>query len=288
MAAKKRTRGTTSAVVPITQSQLALPGRWADELARHTTRDRAAATGAGGWPWLSTRGGTFSFGGTSLGEEFEAIVLGAVLDNQYFEERFDPENPSLPSCFALDVNRDRETMGPPKDLKKKESETCATCWANAFGSSDTGKGKACRNGLRVALLYFDKDQIPKLGEVDGARLRVPPTSLRGFDAYVATVIDAWKRPFFTIVTRVRIEDDPKHQFHVLFEPTGAINDDALLEVLSSRADEAETHLMQQPDLATINVDSRPSPRSKKKTTRRKKVVKKKGVVKDLPRSKKKK
>jgi hypothetical protein len=273
-ARRKKTLRGGSAMIPLDQNELTLPGSWEEELQQYVTRDRAAATGVGGWPFLSTRGGVFSHGESVLGHELSVVVLGAIRENTYYAEGYDPDNPQPPSCFAVDLGGDEGSMAPPVELASRVSDACAACEMNAFGSSDTGRGKACKNTVRLAMLHFDPTRVGDLEKVDGAMLRIPPTSLGKFSGYAATVNDAMKRPFFTVVTKVEIEADPKVQFRVVLSPIGAVTQE-LYPTLRKRADEARGYLERLPDLATAGA-ARPQPRAgkqrRRKVTRTKKKV----------------
>lgn len=261
-----------SAVVPVDLDDFALTD-YEEELAPYVERDAQAVGGGGGWSFLSTRGGAFALGEIDLGTELDVVVVGAMRENAYYPDAYDAANPSGPSCFALNLTGDSEEMGPPADLPTKENDRCATCKKNAFGSSDTGRGKACRNSVRLALLPADlKNLSPDyFAKIDGALLRLPPTSLTKFDAYVK-ILTSRGVPLFLTLARLLIESDPRHQFHVILQPNGGLPGVPMKNALRARADEAIDQLRRLPEL-TLDAP-KAGPRRRKVSKR--KVGKKRG------------
>lgn len=76
----------------------------------------------------------------------------------------------MPDCFS------RNLVAPDKDCGKPQSDTCASCQYNAFGSdAKGGRGKGCKEMRR---LFF----LPE-GKMDAHVMTVPPSSLKALKSY---------------------------------------------------------------------------------------------------------
>jgi len=250
---KKTNVGTRAAagVVAVTSrgpSAVALPSDLSEKYSKYVNRDAASSKGGGGWPYIGTRGATFTFNQEPAGEEMLVVVLGALRENTYYPGKFDAKTASGPTCFALatdpDFEKAEERMAPPAELTSKEHATCLGCPQNAFGSADNGKGKACKNTVRLVLLPWSDGDLAALEKNEGARLRVPVTSVKNWSAFAGKITKGAQRPLFSCLVRILIAPDPKTQMKMTFELMNFINDRATLDVLQRRTDEAETHLLQ--------------------------------------------
>lgn len=162
---------------------------------------------------LEAIGGEFKFdkvkipsgGGTSFeivnenGETNPYKVLnGVVLDyypiNAFWAKEYSGEkNP--PDCSSLDTITGTGSLeyGIPKGQK------CATCPKNQWGSDPKGgRGKACKNIIRVFLLQE--------GSILPVLLALPPTSTGNWKEYVRRLTTRMK-PYYGVVTTVKLEKD---------------------------------------------------------------------------------
>lgn len=255
--AKKSGGNAQKGLVPIGSANL--PAEWREEMKRYVTDDQAVAAGGGGWPFISTRGGVLTYLDNPF-EELDVIILGARRTNLFYEGDFDPDEPRGPTCFA--IAKKEEDLAPPGELETKQHDACKGCWANAFGSSEKSKrGKACKNVVRLALLPADRLNAGVLGELEGARLSVPVTSVKNFGNYAAKISSGLELPLFAVVTRIGAEPHPKNQYQLTFEPVGAITDQEVLTTLARRRQEADTYLDQWPML-NDDADDAPAPPAK--------------------------
>jgi hypothetical protein len=235
MAARKTKKKTTKAVATRPKSgALALPDELSDELEKYINRDKASASGAGGgMSFIRTRGGQFAFNDAVLEQPLRVVVLGAVRENLYYPKDFDPDVSQSPSCFALDVKGDETAMGPPADLKTKEAEKCSECWANAFRSAERGKGKACKNNVRMVLLPYQEGV--DFSKVTGARLSVPPTSLKNWSAYTNKVTEGMRAPLFAVITELTTQPAERGGFTMDFGFGGVLSNPDIM-VVKDRVD----------------------------------------------------
>src|ERR1700743_3268418 len=64
--------------------------------------------------FISTRGGVMSLGDEILpGAQGCVIILDWVRENTYYQERFDPENPKPPTCYAFARGPEEEAEMAP-------------------------------------------------------------------------------------------------------------------------------------------------------------------------------
>lgn len=225
---------------------------WDEELARQAEIAAAQEANTGGGQFFGLRGGILTFNDAPLpNNEVAVVILDSILENVYYEGDYDPENPAPPTCFAH--GRDDTTIAP-HDLVKAAGQVpeggedgCSGCPMNEWGSADKGRGKACRNTRRLALLaagvfapngafkMADGDELQK-GAI--AFMKLPVTSVRGYATFVKQVAGALKRPPHGIITKIKVVPDVKSQFKVLFEPMQPLSG-AVLGAVMQRHEEAK-------------------------------------------------
>lgn len=229
-AVAKKTKGSNPNLPVLAEAE------WEREVAEHATD--ATALGGGGVESISTKGGKFTFNGAVLSQPLAVIILDVVRENAYYEGEYDADEVKPPRCFAIarvEKPGDDEQMAPPADLKTKESERCASCWANEFGSAERGKGKACKNRLRLAVLPAGDVEPEVLVRQDPALLRVPPTSIKHFSKYAKQLSGAMKKPPFAVVTELELHDDDSAMFRFSFDFKGALGAQQGAVVVAKRA-----------------------------------------------------
>ena len=225
---------------------------WAKEAARYAAQEQLV-----GGTFLSTRGGILSFGEEEMpGNQAAVIILDAVFENTFYAEKFDPNNAASPICYAF--GRDGEPMAPHESMQdapdyfKPQAEECQGCKWNEWGSADKGKGKACQNRRRLALIpagYYEGKRgsrdlelnlfnDPKHFETaDIAFIKLPVLSVKLFSKYVNQIATNSRRPPHGVITRMFVEPDAKAQFLVHFEMLEEIGDD-LAAIIMARHEEA--------------------------------------------------
>lgn len=226
-----------------------------EELAKLAGASATLTNSEGGGRFFSTRAGVLAFDETPLPGNQMAVIIGSwCLENVYYEGDYDPEQRSPPTCFAFCTDPgDKENMGPdPKQLDHAaftiQNDTCSDCPQNQWGSAEKGRGKACGNRRRLAVIPagvytklgkgggFDLELIDDedhFKTAEEAFLKLPVMSGKGFDGYVKQVAEQLKRPLFAVYTRVYLEPDPKSQFRVMFELIEPV-DNSLIPALMAR------------------------------------------------------
>lgn len=214
---------------------------WEQHADRYSSKERVS-----GAQFISTKGGEFHLGEEDLGEQMCVIICDAIFENTYYEGRYNAKELSPPRCYAF--GREPENMvpglvevdGKERDLFlemdpeeawfEPQNETCDGCPHLEWGSSDTGRGKACQERRRLAVIpagiyIWDKkekdwvlelfDDPDDLASVDMAYLKVPVTSTKHWARYVKQ-LSAMGRPPFGAITRIFIEKTD-NQFDIMFE-----------------------------------------------------------------------
>lgn len=219
---------------------------WDEELAKQAEIAAGMEASAGGGQFFSTRGGQLSWQDAPLpNNEMAVIILDTIFENVYYEGRYDPDTPQGPSCFAF--GRDESEMAPHKivfEAGQNQDKTCEGCENNEFGSAETGRGKACRNTRRLAMIpagQFSRNGDLELFENEDhfatttvGFMKLPVTSVKGYANFVKQVAGALKRPPFGIITRVAVVPDAKTQFKVTFEPIEKVSDDLMAVIMQRR------------------------------------------------------
>ena len=208
---------------------------WDEEMAKHAEIAAGMEESSASGQFFSIKAGVLSWNDAPMpNNEMAAIIVDHVLENVYYEGEYDASTPQSPVCFAF--GRDEKTMAPHRlcfEAKTAKNDVCGIagqegcCEFNEWASADKGKGKACRNVRRLAMVAagtFNKDGSFKLIE-DPAHyesttigyMKLPVTSVKGYAAFVKQIAGTLKRPPYGIVTRVKVIPDTVSQFKVIFE-----------------------------------------------------------------------
>lgn len=196
---------------------------WEEELAAAAVEASSSEAAGGGGAFLSFQGGRISYGGSEVpNNKLNVVVLDAVMENQFYVDRYDPDHPSSPVCYAF--GRNEKDMAPHPEAPEPQAENCATCPMNQWGSADTGKGKACKNVRRIAVITEDALD-GDLNDAEVVYAKVPVMSVKNWSGYVNQLAATIKRPPFVVVTELSTVPDPKSQFRVQFKMVEQLDTD---------------------------------------------------------------
>lgn len=214
---------------------------WDEELAAQAASaaktEESTATGN----FFSIKSGVLSLNDSPMqGNQMAVVITDSIMENVFYGSDYDPDDPKGPLCFAF--GRSEEDMAPHQvcvDAGTAVSESCASCPNNEWGSADKGKGKACRNIRRLALVpagTLDKndnftEDLENVGDQSNAFMKLPVTSVKGYSAYVKSLAASLKRPPHGVVTHIRVVPDPKSQFKVTFEALGTVENEFMGDVM---------------------------------------------------------
>lgn len=237
---------------------LASASSWKNELAKYATDDIAREP-AGTGTQISVRGGKFQYQGAVLEAPMHVVILDDVFENAWYDSPFDPDNPTPPACYA--VNSVREDIAPAEDSPKPQADTCAECEFNKFGSAERGKGKACRNGRKAAIISADEiGDVEEIQKSEPAFIKISPTGLRLFAGYKKKIQKTLKLPLFAVVTEMDFDEEEDYplivpKFHK------EISDRNIVQALIEKRNECSDELLAGFD--TTNYVE-PSPRSSRR------------------------
>lgn len=232
--------------------------QWAVQAERYAAQEQLQ-----GGTFLSTRGGVLKFGDEAMpGNQACVIVLDAVKENTYYPAKFDPEQAAAPVCYAF--GRDSDEMSPHPSMQidlnyfKPQSTSCDICAFNEWGSADKGKGKACQNRRRLALIpagYYEAirgsrdfnlrlfDDPKHFEQSEVAYMKLPVGSVKEWSKYVQLISGQNNRPPHGVVTRIFVAPSEKYQYQVLFEAIDLVPD-SLAQIMFRRHDEALKSVIQ--------------------------------------------
>jgi hypothetical protein len=224
--------------------------RLADEAKNVAAMERPSLTS------ISLRAGVMSINGTQVpGNKLPAVVIASAFENQYYDKPFDPNVKENPLCFSLSLSG--EEMVPHPDSKQiQSSTTCAECPMFAWGSDPKGgKGKACKQKRRLALLPAAALKDGEINKAELAVMTLPVMSVKNWSNYVNRLSTEFARPPWAVLTEVSVHPDPRTQFQVKFDTAGLVND-TFLDAIHGRIEQAVGIIMTPYD-KTETVEQKP-------------------------------
>jgi hypothetical protein len=180
---------------------------------------------------ISFQAGQLKFNGEVIpGNKTDVVIVHSIHENQFFPGRYDPKKIVSPACWAVAV-AEKDMAPDPEKVTKAEATNCASCPLNEWGSDpDGGKGKACKNTRRLAMI-----SASNLGDLEAAELafaRLPVMSVANWSKYVTQIGNVVKRPPFGVITELSVVPDSRSQFKVCFTFKGLVPDEVLEHAIS--------------------------------------------------------
>lgn len=148
-------------------------------------------------------------------EVLQSLTLTAVRANKdgrtFYAKAYDEEESKAarPTCFSYDG------VAPDATAETPQAKKCAACKHNVWGDTPNGKGTACSQNTRLAVIDPEKIGEPML-------LRVPPASRTAFNDTVKAAI-ARGIPYNALALKVSFDSTaatPK----LVFKITGLVDD----------------------------------------------------------------
>ena len=234
---------------------------WKEKLAAMAkTASAAANTASNGIPRISFRAGVMTYKDAPIkGNAIECVILGFAFENQWYSNaEFDPNAMARPDCFALNMS-DAKHMAPVQaDCTLPQHNECDTCPKFQWDTDQKGgKGKACKQKVRLVLMARNDLDAEDLGDVAKADLvlaTVPTTSVKNFTKYVNSLAQEFDSHPMGVLTKISCRPDQDVMVVVEFEAVAALDDDELLEVLFKRLDEVTTAAMKPYDKNDPNAE----------------------------------
>lgn len=213
---------------------------WEDKLAAYATEAAAEESVVGG-KFLSLKAGRLALDKVPCaGNKLDVVIVAHTTEYALYEGKYDPNNPQPPVCYAF--GKDEESMVPHEKAAKPQAENCATCPMNAWGSDpEGGKGKACKNTRRLALLPADCVNNPDgIADAEEIYVKLPVMSIKNWAMYVNNVAAQYKRPPFGVITTISTEPDAKSQFKVTFKSVARVPDSAIQAIVQRHENSTKT------------------------------------------------
>ena len=193
---------------------------------------------------ISFKSGAMSYMGAPIkGNTMPVCVIDSALENAFYDQKFDPDKPVAPVCFAFGTGEVGEVMAPHPDSEKPQAETCAKCPQNVFGTADTGKGKACKNQRKLALIHGDivDKNSGDIATTSIARATLSPMNAPVFSKYALQLAAARDTPPLGVISQMTCVPDAKSQFKIEWAYVHDVPN-AALGALLARQEEAHAAL----------------------------------------------
>jgi hypothetical protein len=234
---------------------------WQDKMKQDAAKQAEMEKSTGGGKFFSMRAGTLKFDDVELpGNQLACVILHGIYENVFYEDKFDPDNKTPPTCFAFwdpESGQDVDDMAPHEEVDKedcfsRQADTCAECPQNEWGSADKGKGKACSNRRRLAIIpagiykSLGKNKGLELemfteaedfAKSDIAFMKLPVTSVKKYSAFVREISEQLGRPTWAVFANIEVTSHERYQVAVDFELLDEVPDE-LMDVVFKRHLEA--------------------------------------------------
>lgn len=222
----------TTAVV---KAKSNLPANWEAQMKEDALKGRKRVENIGVSQRIKTRGGVLQYQDTPVpGNKLRCVVLCDTFENAFYEGEYDADNPQPPVCYAF--GEDDTEMIPHEKAENIQHEDCKSCPNNKWGSAEKGRGKACKNQVRMFLIHADALKKPAgIADSMHVMLNVPPTSLAGWAKHVKDIELLGNKPVYAVITEVGAQPQESGGFKLTFAITGTITDKKVLgEVFAKR------------------------------------------------------
>jgi hypothetical protein len=196
-----------------------------------------------------TRRKTFKLPNGIEGPTLRVVVLDFVSYNAFYDRAFSDDEKSPPACFAL--GDDPRQLKPSDNSPDKQSDDCADCPNNQFGSR--GKGKACGNHRLLAVVEpGDNPEAPIY------LLKTSPTAVKNWDSYASGVASRFGMSPIGVTTEVLF--DPAKDYPTLMFGNPLPNPDVKLHI--ARKEAATKRLLTEPDVSSYEPVKKPAGKRK--------------------------
>lgn len=246
---------------------------WKEKMAAVTTQAAQMEAPKGGF--LSFKGGNMSYDDNLIpGNKLEVIVTDFLLENGMFREKYNPAKPASPMCYAF--GREEADLKPHPDCEEPQHTHCGIpgeegcCPNNEWGSDpDGGRGKACKNSRRIAIITTDcltgEDAPAKIKKANTVMCKIPVTSIKNFSQYVNQCTKVLALHPFAVQTEVSVKPHPTSLFQVHWKVLDTIKGDDVMQALYEKH-VATGRMLEQP-YPKQEEAAAPAPAAKGKSTK---------------------
>ena len=223
-----RGRGETAIAHPRVEED------WEKKLREQARGDKAKFVS--GVPRISVdvdKGGNLTFvaDGNEIGQEVVVAGIEVAWSKQYYAQLYQKGQSATPDCYALGAEEKglfAHVNSPDKqNLQQDGTSPCDGCQHNRFGTARVGKGKACSDKPRLAVVLFHdvegKDE-KAVRKANVYQLDIPSASIRNFSEFLGTLPDLTPHNNFgEAFIKVRCQMRPGAKGHELkFEHVGLV------------------------------------------------------------------
>jgi hypothetical protein len=191
---------------------------------------------------MSIKSGVMTIGGEPIpNNEIECIVLASAAEMVYYTSAYDADVRTNPDCFAIDDARVEE-LSPHETATNKQSTTCVTCEKFQWGSDPKGgRGRACRERRRLALMPAD-------GSAELCLLSVPSMSIKNWSNFVRETVATTGKPPAAAICKIKVVPSTRSMIEVKFSYVKAVPDEMLGMVYAKRPAAMEAVLTPYPPI----------------------------------------
>lgn len=163
------------------------------------------------------------------------LVKGSPrLSKIYYATGYEEGSTEPPTCFSMDGTR------PDPSVQEKQSDLCATCPHNVWGSKITPQGtktKRCADARRLAVAGTGDltNNLGKPDQVTPMLLRIPGASLAPLKEYAERTLGARGYNYFAVVTRLGFDTSTSYP-KLTFRPVRVLTEQEFKTVTALRAD----------------------------------------------------
>lgn len=232
MATKKQSKA-----VAVVTTKSVVVGNWRERAAQSIAKSKevAAKLPQSSGNKLSFKGGVISLAGNRLDNPLPIVILAYGYERTYYSTAYQPDVFTTPDCYSLDG------VVPAANATVPQSDRCATCRLNEYGSAPNGKGKGCKEGAVFAAIHADALESPE--KIMAAQIVTGAPSVlnsKGFRSYMDALLP--NGPSWSVITMLTNEPDSRSQYALSFQATVFEQDDETMNALAARLDEAEREI----------------------------------------------
>lgn len=189
---------------------------------------------------IGTRAGILTYNGTPVPDnKLNVIIIASTHANLFYEGAYDEKNPTNPVCYAY--SEDGENMVPHPKSSKPQHTDCDSCpWNKWESDPNGGRGKACKNSRRLALIPQDTT-VEDLQTAEIATMQLPVTSVKIWAQYVNKLSTLFSRPPLGVYTTIGSVPDRDTTFKLTFQ-NGPLVDVSMIMPLIKKAEVAQEQL----------------------------------------------
>lgn len=226
--------------------------KYDERFAKMAKESRAAVSNVGsGGNFISLKGGNMSYQGAAIPEnKLRVVVIDHIAVNEDYEGDFNPDEFAAPDCFAMGRKFGSgelimpKAMAPnPEDVEEPFADQCDGCPQNQWGSASKGKGKACKETSRLALIT--ESDLGNVADAEVAYLKVPVTSRAVWAGFVRKLDDVYGRTplgFITEIVETRVTDGSLPGWKLDFNLIKELDDPKQLDDLFDKFDVVSKHI----------------------------------------------